>query len=599
VGRPVARFMTSASEISASSFAALASFLPDAPSAANAALPESLAHLSGREAAALHEFELAGRRCLAELGEETLEGLRALSRTEAVAMEAAGVVVEAGEFSKLECRSLGSLGEERDGGDASLSQESMKRMFEEFDHDGKGFISILDFEQVLLQLGAAEHCSDDQIRALAAAADVNGDGFVDFDEFSTWLSSEFNSGNEPGLLPSGEEDLQSCGFDDKKENKPLLTEELDSRVRNMLRSAKAQCHAVELELSEVTSKHKLELKRAEDRLRRTEEQFEDDATASTQFWRAIAKTSASPKLGEVVDLGTAELIGSGRYGFAFKSDRLSDGSPCVAKLMSVRWAHVAIREWYIVQLIAEHPNILVVDYQNVLLHADENQRIAKLLMSAIKEGRFRPLKRTALPDHYICSIQEFMNRGTVQSWMDEDRLSPGGLLAVMQHTAGALSYMHKCGISHNDVKPKNVLLGQEDEANPSAEVIVKLCDFGLATKSADHGNDFTHYGMTALCMTTGEKFGARKFRPELLEALLSDVDKLTLGRTRTGGIEDLPCAAAAAEGTGIGRSRLCFALAELPALLRKIWTRQLTMAEVRDWPCLQGWGFFDGDLEQT
>merc|ERR1712178_133510 len=120
------------------------------------------------------------------------------------------------------------------------------------------------------------------------------------------------------------------------------------------------------------------------------------------------------------------------------------------------------------------------------LHSDADQTVANLLISSMREGLIAPAKRTSLPSQYICLVQEYMNRGTVQDWMDEDRLLPGGLLAVMQHVAAALSYMHSLGVSHNDVKPQNILLAQEDESNSQADVTVKLGDLGLAARSTDH-----------------------------------------------------------------------------------------------------------------
>merc|ERR1719352_17848 len=108
-----------------------------------------------------------------------------------------------------------------------------------------------------------------------------------------------------------------------------------------------------------------------------------------------------------------------------------------------------------------------------------------------------------------------MNRGTVQDWMDDDCLLPGGLLCVMQSVAAALAFMHKAGVTHNDIKPENVMLHQEDGSSDRSEVIVKLGDLGCCTKSPDTTNDHWQYCMTAFCMVTGEKFGARNYRKEL------------------------------------------------------------------------------------
>merc|ERR1711908_10974 len=101
---------------------------------------------------------------------------------------------------------------------------------------------------------------------------------------------------------------------------------------------------------------------------RKEAAAEDESNASVQFWRNVTKTSASPQLGKVVKMDALELLGRGKYGYVMKAARAKDSSPCIVKLMSVRWAHIAIREWYAGQLVDEHINIVAADYKDVLLH---------------------------------------------------------------------------------------------------------------------------------------------------------------------------------------------------------------------------------------
>merc|ERR1739846_127579 len=116
-----------------------------------------------------------------------------------------------------------------------------------------------------------------------------------------------------------------------------------------------------------------------------------------------------------------------------------------------------------------------------------------------------------------------MNRGTVQDWMDKKLLMPGGMFVVMQRVATALAYMHSMGVTHNDIKPENVMLHQECQNDvESTEILVKLGDFGLATKSMNQSADFWQYGMTVFCMITGERFGARKYRPEHVEKFVAE-----------------------------------------------------------------------------
>jgi serine/threonine protein kinase len=239
------------------------------------------------------------------------------------------------------------------------------------------------------------------------------------------------------------------------------------------------------------------------------------------------------------------------------------------------------------QIVGDHPNIMSLALDDVFLHADEGGAIAKSLLSGLEDGRFHARSRTSLPTHFVCLIQDYMNRGTVQTWMDEDRLSPEGMLAVMQQVASALAHIHKSGLSHNDIKPQNLLLTKLDKGDDGAEVIVKVGDLGIASRSSNHSKDLSQFGMTVFCMATGTKFGSQKFRPDLVDDFVNTLKELT------GGLKDsvasLPCAAAAAEGTGMAQRRVDTALASLPDIARCIWDGRIAMADVRDFPCLQGW----------
>merc|ERR1719162_751404 len=99
--------------------------------------------------------------------------------------------------------------------------------------------------------------------------------------------------------------------------------------------------------------------------------------------------------------------------------------------MGLRWAHLAVKEWQFGSTIGKHP--CVVDYDDVMLHNDDDQCFGKLLKEGYDSGKLKSrTKRTLFPDRYICLTQELMNRGTVQDWMDDDCFLPGGLLSVMQ-----------------------------------------------------------------------------------------------------------------------------------------------------------------------
>merc|ERR1711920_857555 len=124
--------------------------------------------------------------------------------------------------------------------------------------------------------------------------------------------------------------------------------------------------------------------------------------------------------------------------------------------------------------------------------------------------------------------------------------------------------MHKNSVVHNDVKPENVLLHQE-----GTEVVVKLGDLGLAEASDSFKADFWMYGMTGVCLVTGEKFGTRKYADERIVELIADIEQYI----QSCGLE----------------GKLGISVAEIPSLLHHVFNQQLSMELVRDWRGLQNW----------
>jgi len=70
-----------------------------------------------------------------------------------------------------------------------LSEKQMKDAFQFFDKDRSGDISPSEMRQVMTTLGIA--CSDIEFKAMISSIDDNGDGQINFEEFSTLLNSFF------------------------------------------------------------------------------------------------------------------------------------------------------------------------------------------------------------------------------------------------------------------------------------------------------------------------------------------------------------------------------------------------------------------------
>jgi len=160
-----------------------------------------------------------------------------------------------------------------------------------------------------------------------------------------------------------------------------------------------------------------------------------------------------------------------------------------------------------------------------------------------------------------------MNQGTVQDWLDDGLLLPDGALTVMRQVAAALAFMHENGITHNDIKPENVMLHQDEDD----VIVVKLGDLGLAKKSKDHSTDIWQYGMTAFCMLTLERWGTRKFHDDIVDDLV------------------IVCRRACHKFKDSVEYDVSKALGNMPELLRSVFASEMTMEDVVHLPYLQGW----------
>merc|ERR1711974_61200 len=66
--------------------------------------------------------------------------------------------------------------------------DDLRAAFKVFDKDGNGFISPQELRQVMINLG--EKLSEEEIDSMIREADSNGDGQVDFEEFSRMMASK-------------------------------------------------------------------------------------------------------------------------------------------------------------------------------------------------------------------------------------------------------------------------------------------------------------------------------------------------------------------------------------------------------------------------
>jgi serine/threonine-protein kinase len=77
-------------------------------------------------------------------------------------------------------------------------------------------------------------------------------------------------------------------------------------------------------------------------------------------------------------------------------------------------------------------------------------------------------------------VLEFVRGRSLRDWMNQGRpIPPPQVFAVMHAVLQALDYAHRHAIVHRDMKPENVLIGDEG--------IVKVADFGIARLLDDPG----------------------------------------------------------------------------------------------------------------
>lgn len=397
--------------------------------------------------------------------------------------------------------------------------------------------TVMDFDHGMPQMdGACEFARDCLKRLLGKAAPPLADQTADI------------VGNAFRLL---EEAIHEKG------KRQTLEQAVALAVRAVWQGKMLEIQQIQRESTEVKGQLKMKTKECEE--------LEE---GQLEFWQHVAKTSGTSCLGTVVDMGTKEVLGQGNWGFAFKCKRLNakDATDCVVvKAIGVQHAQSAVREWQHGASIGKHKNI--VTYEDALLHKDERLELKKLIDQAYEDGVLHVPKGTKRRDvaftHYICLIEEFMDRGCLTNLIEHDLLTLQGIGSVTQQVASALGFLHKKKRTHNDVKPDNILI----KSSSGKGLIAKLGDFGLAELSTDTTRDHELFGLCLFCMCTGDAF--KKY----------DQDKLEKYVTR------LESALANKDPGSLAEKKVGELKKQLPQVLGKIWRSEVDADEVRDLDC--------------
>jgi serine/threonine protein kinase len=221
----------------------------------------------------------------------------------------------------------------------------------------------------------------------------------------------------------------------------------------------------------------------------------------TDFLKDLARCSAKPLLEEKIDMQRAEVLGMGNYGYVISS-YTPEGKRVVVKLQGERWAGVAAREWT-AAAACHHSNI--VEYMEVIMHKDTNHLLRKYLTKMFDIGTLSGKRPKQFPMNWFCMSLEFMDRGTAQGLQDKSLVTPESAGAMTRQVASALQFMHEHQMTHNDIKPENVLLRVADKGG---FLVAKLADLGLAAHSRERNRDFDLFAYTVWCLGLGRRFAS-------------------------------------------------------------------------------------------
>ena len=126
-----------------------------------------------------------------------------------------------------------------------------------------------------------------------------------------------------------------------------------------------------------------------------------------------------------------------------------------------------------------YPEILRGDkhrlYRNLLLN--EAALVGKLVHPNIVQ-----IYEGVIDDEQSYLAVEYVPGGTLEDYCLQERLMPvERIVEMMFQCTRALDFAHRCGITHRDVKPANILLASTEPG----DIEIKISDFGAAIDVAD------------------------------------------------------------------------------------------------------------------
>ncbi len=120
-------------------------------------------------------------------------------------------------------------------------------------------------------------------------------------------------------------------------------------------------------------------------------------------------------------------------------------------------------------------------------HVDNSERFQREIeiVRTLTHEHILPILDSGTHDDWYYMVIPYIAHGTLQERIEKHLLTPDEASVILEQITDALQYAHEKGIIHRDIKPTNVLLGDDD--------FVYLADFGIA-KALDADNSLTRTG---------------------------------------------------------------------------------------------------------
>ena len=141
-----------------------------------------------------------------------------------------------------------------------------------------------------------------------------------------------------------------------------------------------------------------------------------------------------------------EMLGAGAMGIVYRATQLSLRRQVAVKILPRRFSD---RPRFVQRFDQESAALASLNHPNIVSIFDRGQ----------ENGTY-----------YF--VMEFVQGKTLRQINNEGPMPSARVLQVMEQTCSALSYAHRVGIVHRDIKPGNIMINEQGR--------VKIADFGLA-----------------------------------------------------------------------------------------------------------------------